>query len=61
MRRKKRSPEPIYPERWQEIAKDARRLSEARAMYMSLHPGTKLVQAHKVVRDFHLNYKKQFP
>lgn len=51
---------PVFNERWKELAKDPKRLTQARAEYMRVHPNVRLVGAHRVVKEFHVNFVRSY-
>lgn len=48
---------PIFPERWQELAKDEKRLVEAVREYRATNKTASLVEASRIVRQFHRKFK----
>jgi hypothetical protein len=60
IKRKRSGPAPTYPELWQEIAKDPKRLDEARRMYRLSNPNMRLVEAHRIVEAFAKNHQEKF-
>ena len=60
IRNKRPGPMPIYPERWQELAKDGKRLNEAAKEYWFSHRGLSLFEAMRHVREFHQKHVAKF-
>lgn len=60
IKRKKPGAVPVYKERWQELAKSADRIDDARYEYRKLNPQLSLIQAHRVVAEFHRTFVRTF-
>lgn len=60
IKHKRSGPVPIFPERWQELAKDPNRLVEAAREYRSVYKNASLVEAARMVRQFHQKFTSTY-
>lgn len=61
IKNKKMGPVPMYPQRWQELAKDPNRLPEAAREYMAQSKERMgLTSAHRHVKEFHREHMRKF-
>lgn len=60
IKKKQAGAAPEYPLRWQQLATDSKRLTEARSELMSISPELKLIEAHKQVKAFHDKHIKTY-
>lgn len=60
IKRKRPGAEPIYDDRWRELAKDERRFVEAAAEYRREFPNATLVEAARAVKAQHQRYTQQY-
>lgn len=60
IKKKQPGPEPMYSERWKEMAKDGSRLTDAARLYMEETKTKSLTDAFRIVREFHTDFFKKF-
>lgn len=58
--KKKPGAEPLYAERWKELAKDGARLAEAASVYLEETNSKSLTEAFREVREFNRNFMATF-
>ena len=58
IKNKRKGPTPNTLERWQQLALDPNRLSEARREYRAVNPKVSLVEAHRIVNEYVRKKKK---
>ncbi len=56
IKRKKKGPMPTFPERWQTLAVQPARHTDAMAEYRTVYPKATYVEAHRAVMDFRRKY-----